>query len=92
MKPGFKDQMASFGAVAVYQLIVLVPIGFITQVNLNFSLCHSPADPFYPHIGYHYFAAAALLVLNIFSFLGRYIVYLMTLPLRMFTSENNALK
>ena len=83
LRPNFKNQMASFGTKVIYQVGVLLPLCLITTVNLNFALCHSPADPFYPYIGYHYFPAAVI-VLNVISFLGRWITYLLILPIELY--------
>lgn len=75
--------MASFASMTIYQLGVLVPISLLTQVNLNFSLCHSPADPFHQFVGYHYFSGAVF-ALNFFSLIGRWVLYIMILPLQMY--------
>jgi hypothetical protein len=53
--PGFKDNWASFGTFGAHQTLILVPLGRWLKVNLNFALCHSPAEPFFPPFGYHYF-------------------------------------
>lgn len=45
--PTFKNQMAAYATFVIYQLAILVPLGLLTQVNLDFALCHSPATPFY---------------------------------------------
>ena len=71
MTPTFKNQMAAFGTIAIYQLYVLVPFSRSTMVNLNFALCHSPADPLYPIVKYYYFAFCTVF-LNIFSYLARW--------------------
>ncbi len=36
-------------------MLPLVIISRTLKVNLNFTLCHSPAEPFYDDYGYHYF-------------------------------------
>ena len=36
-------------------MLPLVMISRALKVNLNFSLCHSPAEPFFDDYGYHYF-------------------------------------
>lgn len=82
LRPSFRNQMAAFATMVIYQLTVLTNFGILTQVNLNFALCHSPADPFFPHIGYHYFTAGVV-VLNVFSFMGRWVNYAMVFPIRM---------
>lgn len=89
--PNFKNQMTSFSTMVIYQLVVLVSIGLLTTVNLNFSLCHSPADPFYQYVGYHYFTGAVLL-LNFLSFLGRWITYTMVLPVKFYYKARKAEK
>lgn len=75
--------MASFGTMVLYQLIVLLPLCLITMVNLNFALCHSPADPFFDYVGYHYFTGGVI-VLNLFSTVSRWLSYLMVLPLKIY--------
>jgi hypothetical protein len=35
-------------------LLFLVPVSRLFKVNLNFSLCHSPSEP-YADYGHHYF-------------------------------------
>lgn len=81
--PGFKNQMSGFASVVIYQLSVLQYLSLFTQVNLNFVLCHSPADPFFPHINYHYFTAGVV-VLNIISLMARWLSYLVVLPFKLF--------
>lgn len=71
----------------LYQLLVLLPWCLLTKVNLNFALCHSPADPSFEHIKHHYFTAAVM-ALNIFSFIGRNICYVILLPLSWWWSKN----
>lgn len=74
MKPTFKNQMASFGTIALYQFLILVPFSRNTMVNLNFALCHSPADPLFPTIGYYYFVVCTAF-LNLSSYIARWISY-----------------
>jgi hypothetical protein len=81
--PGFKNQIAAFCTMVFYQLCVLVPLCLATKVNLNFALCHSPADPFFPYIGYHYFTGGVV-VLNLFSYISRWINYIVVLPLKFY--------
>jgi hypothetical protein len=71
MTPTFKNQMASFGTMAIYQICVLAPISRLTMVNLNFALCHSHADPLYSFVKYYYFVVCCGF-LNIFSYLARW--------------------
>lgn len=54
-RPGFKDNVASFATFGAHETLILVPFGRWLKVNLNFALCHSPAEPFFPPFGYHYF-------------------------------------
>jgi len=42
VRPSFKNQIASFGSIAIYQLTVLMLVGRWFKINLNFALCHSP--------------------------------------------------
>ena len=44
------------------------------MVNLNFTLCHSPADPFYDKLGYYYYAVAVI-HLNMASYALRWFTY-----------------
>lgn len=75
--------MAGFASVVIYQLTVLQYLSLFTQVNLNFALCHSPADPFFEHINYHYFTAGVV-VLNIISFMARSLTYVLVLPFKFY--------
>lgn len=47
--------MFGFGTMSVYQYGVLTAASDFTQVNLNFTLCHTPADPSFAIWGYWYF-------------------------------------
>lgn len=71
VKITFLNQIAGFATFAIYQLIVLGPLSIITKANLNFALCHSPADPIYKIFGFHYFSIHNL-TLNLASFIFRY--------------------
>jgi hypothetical protein len=55
--PGFKNHVAGFGTNVTFQFFLLVPIGRFLKVNLNFAICHSPYEPYYPLFGYHYLVA-----------------------------------
>jgi hypothetical protein len=55
----------------------------LTTVNLNYSLCHSPYDPFAYYGGDHYIACGAIL-LNVFSFVARIANYLVVVPLKVY--------
>lgn len=39
----------------LYQFGILTILSDLTYVNLNFTLCHSPADPGYDWFSYGYF-------------------------------------
>ena len=80
LTPTFTSQLAAFSSLCIYQLTWLLFISRTTMVNLNFVLCHTPADPAFPHIGYHY-VTAAIFVLNIISWVGRWICYAIVFPL-----------
>lgn len=58
--PSLKAHLAGFATMIAFQTIVLVPFGRFLKVILNFALCHSTAEPFYPLFGYHYFAMEVL--------------------------------
>jgi hypothetical protein len=47
LRPSVKSEMAAYGTWICYQLGVLLPMSLLTTVNLNYSLCHSPYDPFH---------------------------------------------
>ena len=88
VKPKIKNQMCAFATMVIYQLLVLAPVGRLTQVNLNFALCHSPADPSFEYIRHHYFPTA-MIVLNIISAIARYIIYGFLLPLKQLYKSDN---
>jgi hypothetical protein len=77
VKPTFKNQIAAFCSLALYQLAVLGPLSILTMANLNFALCHTPADPLFPYVKEHYFPICTL-ALNVISFFFRYLTYLQT--------------
>jgi hypothetical protein len=54
--PCLKSHIAGFGTMVAFQMLLLVPLGRFLKVNLNFALCHSPDEPFFPAFGYHYLA------------------------------------
>ena len=76
IKPTIINQIVSFSSFTLYQLIILFPLSLMSSVNLNFVLCHTPADPTFEYIKHYYFVVAILL-LNIFSYLGRLVNYSM---------------
>lgn len=41
--PSFKSQIASYSTVLIFQLLILTMLSRAFKVNLNFTLCHSPA-------------------------------------------------
>jgi hypothetical protein len=55
MLPKFKNQVAAFGTILAFQMLVLMTTSRALKVNLNFTLCHSPAEPFFDDYGYHYY-------------------------------------
>lgn len=59
---------------ALYQLAILGPISIMTMANLNFVLCHTPADPLFPYVKYQYFVVCTV-ALNVFSYIFRYISF-----------------
>lgn len=75
MKPTLKNQLPAFATIAIYQFLVLGPFARLNMVNLNFVLCHSPADPSFEIVGYYYFVVCTLF-LNIFSYLARWVSFI----------------
>lgn len=73
--PTFKNQIASYASVVIFQTLVLTPLSRIFRVNLNFSLCHSPYEPFFEGFGYHYYAIEAFNV-GLVSYVIRMASYL----------------
>ena len=53
---------------AIYQYAILTGISDLTKVNLNFTLCHSPADASFDIWGHWYFFFGQF-YLNIASYL-----------------------
>lgn len=74
-RPRLLDQLAGFATLIIYQLTVLTSLSRLLKVNLNFSLCHSSADPFYALSGYLYYACATI-HLNFASYVFRWFSYL----------------
>jgi hypothetical protein len=74
IKPTFKNQIAAFCSMVLYQLVILAPLSILTMANLNFTLCHTPADPLFPYVKEHYFPICTI-ALNVISFLFRYLTY-----------------
>jgi len=74
LKPTWRNHLPAFSTIAFHQFWVLVPLSRSNMVNLNFSLCHSPADPSFPIIGCYYFVACTFF-LNIFSYIFRWASY-----------------
>ena len=77
--PTIKNQLVAFCSVCLYQLLILTPLSRISMVNLNFTLCHTPADPIFESVKHHYYFIY-MFILNIFSFFGRLINYVMLYP------------
>ena len=81
LRPTLTNQFACFCSLALYQTAVLFPLSYLTKVNLNFALCHSPGDPLYPVFGKYYFFPA-MFYLNFASYLARWFYYFLVYPLR----------
>jgi hypothetical protein len=45
LKPTIKNHIPAFSTMVLWQILVLSPLSRNTMVNLNYALCHSPADP-----------------------------------------------
>jgi len=72
--PTLRDQFLGFATVTLYQYVLLMPTSRLSMANLNFTLCHSHADPAYDAFGYHYFLLGCF-YLNFFSYIIRLILY-----------------
>lgn len=83
--------MAAFSTVVIYQFMILMILSLTTTVNLNFVLCHSPQDPFYPFIGYYYMTFFVLF-LNFSSWVTRWLCYLLVLPCKLYYREKTPQK
>ena len=66
--PSLKNQIFGFGTTIIYQYALLAPVSDWSLVNLNFTLCHSPADAGFDLFGYWYFFVASI-YLNFFSYI-----------------------
>lgn len=51
----FSQHIFSFSFFVIYQRIVLFSLSHLTTANLNYTLCHTPADPFYPVFKQYYY-------------------------------------
>lgn len=74
LKPNLKNQLAAFTTMALHQVLILAPLSRYTKVNLNFALCHSPADPLFDTVGCYYFVICAF-GLNLLSYIFRWVSY-----------------
>ena len=83
LQPTVKNQLAAFSSMVCYQLSILFILSITTKVNLNFVLCHSPGDPFYPYLGHWYFPFSVY-YLNFASWLFRYFLFIFLSPLKLF--------
>lgn len=63
VKPTLANNFPSYGTMILFHLLILVPVCRLTKANINFQLCHSPAQPLYPSFGYHYYS---LEIINLF--------------------------
>jgi hypothetical protein len=50
IKPTLVNQIAAFSSLGIYQVAILGPLSIMTMANLNFALCHTPADPLFPYV------------------------------------------
>lgn len=53
--PNLRNHLAAYSTFLVFQLLMLTPLSRLYRVNLNFTLCHSPSEPFFEDYGYHYY-------------------------------------
>jgi hypothetical protein len=74
MRPTVRNQMGLFSIKVLYQCLALAPLSRLTMVNLNFSLCHSPADGLFKYYGPYYFLVCSL-ALNLLSYIARWACY-----------------
>jgi hypothetical protein len=73
-KPSLKNHLCGYGTFIAFHMLLLVPISRFLKVNLNFALCHSPDEPFYPNFGYNYVLLEIFNVCAI-AFLVRFATY-----------------
>ena len=73
--PTLKNHLPAFSTIALWQFWVLVPFSRTNMVNLNFALCHSPADPSFDVVGPYYFVVCTLF-LNFFAYLFRWLSWI----------------
>lgn len=56
MKPTLLNHATAYGNILLYHMAFLAPFCRLTKSNINFMICHSPAEPFFDGFGYHYFS------------------------------------
>jgi hypothetical protein len=72
--PTITSQIFGFSTMTIYQYVVLTPVSRFSKINLNFALCHTPADPGFDMFGYHYFFYG-FMYLGLLSYMTRLILY-----------------
>lgn len=72
--PTIKNQLLGFATASLYQYVLLMPVSRFSKVNLNFTLCHSHADPAFGVFGYGYFLMG-FFYLNFASYVIRLVFY-----------------
>lgn len=72
--PTFSSQVFGLATMTIYQYAVLTPASRCSKVNLNFTLCHTPADPGFDIFGYWYLLFGWF-YLGVFSYITRLILY-----------------
>lgn len=72
--PKLKTQILGFSTMGIYQCMILTTVSRLTKVNLNFTLCHSPADPFAKACG-HWYYLYGYFYLNFGSYVVKWLMY-----------------
>lgn len=75
LKPNFKNSQAAYSTSILWLCFVLVPLSRSNMVNLNFAICHSPADPFFDYVGHFYFICCIIFV-NLLSYVCRWVSWI----------------
>lgn len=66
----FRFQILSFAVYSIYQRTILFSVSIVSDVNLNYILCMSSADPFAKLYGYWYYVFSEF-YLNLSSYLTK---------------------
>ena len=75
VRPTLINHIVAFGTNSIYQFAILGTLSITFMVNLNFILCHTPADPWFWFYGYHYFIIGYF-VLGFISYVIRLLIWI----------------